>query len=1233
MNPGKVILILTFLGATFNSKKLIAQQYSHIGSTFVAEPDANYYANVSQASVRAFAGDFSGYFKQFGTSQVFSAGGRDAMIIFTNSSLSPTSLHSAGGPGDDAFLDIDASGSSYYTGGYFSLTANFNSQIRISNGLKDAFIAGYSQTSGASWVTAFGGTGNDQVKCIRFFNGIIYTGGTFTGSMIIGNDTLHSNGQKDIFIASFTSSGVPVWAKSLGSTSDDEIYNLRVNSSGIYFTGTFSNTVVFGNTSITSAGGTDSFISRYNLTGSPVWVKHVGGLQDDRGTDIAILSNGMLSFTGVFRQTITWGASILNSSGQTDIFVLQTDTATGTPSTAYRYGGTGRDSVSSISSDATNNLYLCGSYDSTCSFGTINLIPNGLISAFTVRLSSSTGNVSWAHRTIINTGECELYSIAISGTTLTVCGTYEGSPPLTVFPSSSTTLSTNGRCGFIISYSTSGSNISSLTSSQESFLQVLSVTSDHHGHLLISGGCYGSSYIDSVNFRGGLISSFLAKCDSSGTPLWIKTASASNNSPAPFVSMQHLKTDTAGNIYVSGLYKGQASFDNLTINSLYPNAIYGEIFLAKYNSNGTIQWVKRIGSCLDDIKIYAMQLDKSSNVLLAGSFHNDMNIPNLPILNNCFPSGGDNGFVGKIDSSGNIVFMRRIAGSSSVFSIVSDVATDDSNNIYICGRYAGGGNFDDFGNYPPPNFGQFSNVFFGKISPSGTTDIWTKIIPSHCALNEQLQISVYSENNILYLSGGFIDSVRFSSNQLLLSSPSPHNTNLFLSRYNSLNGSFVWGTGIFDQTVQNHLGNIVLGNDDYGNSYISYNYRGQVLASDSILFYNPAALRTRPSIFRFDPDGSFDKQYIIGAENNFLYQFDCNDNRIFIRGALELPGDTIANTFYPSTYSTGGSYSQYYLSLFDPCPSSLSFSTQLISGYTYSFSAVNQSESILHWDFGDGNFATGDSVSHNYYNPGSYTVCVSADSSCGLSVCQQITIIACPLAAFNPIIQRDTVSFINTSANATAYLWNFGDGNTSTAQSPVHVYDSSGIYTVCLITSNSCGNDTICSQVCITPEAGFTYTSSSNFTYTFNADTSILSDWLWDFGDGQLDSSSNVTHTYLSNGIYTVCLTAFSNCGSDSVCVVLPLISISTPDIGSQSYATYPSPADNFLIIESTDSFEMKDAQVIITDVSGKSVMKMNMTDKIIRLNVQDLNNGLYFVIIVDNDNLLTYKNKFVINH
>lgn len=71
----------------------------------------------------------------------------------------------------------------------------------------------------------------------------------------------------------------------------------------------------------------------------------------------------------------------------------------------------------------------------------------------------------------------------------------------------------------------------------------------------------------------------------------------------------------------------------------------------------------------------------------------------------------------------------------------------------------------------------------------------------------------------------------------------------------------------------------------------------------------------------------------------------------------------------------------------------------------------------------------------------------------------------CPVSDFNYVASSLTVGFMESSQNAINWHWDFGDGLTDTMRNPTHVYDSAGIYKVCLISSNSCGSDSICDSI------------------------------------------------------------------------------------------------------------------------------------------------------------------------
>lgn len=201
----------------------------------------------------------------------------------------------------------------------------------------------------------------------------------------------------------------------------------------------------------------------------------------------------------------------------------------------------------------------------------------------------------------------------------------------------------------------------------------------------------------------------------------------------------------------------------------------------------------------------------------------------------------------------------------------------------------------------------------------------------------------------------------------------------------------------------------------------------------------------------------------------------------------------------------------------------------------------NGNPTAWQWDFGDGNTSTQQNPTHSYTAPGTYTVCLISTTNCGDdTVCTSVTV-SCPApsSAFGSTVSQLQASFSDMSTGgATSWMWDFGDGNTSTQQNPTHSYTASGTYTVCLIASSLCGSDTICNNVTVTcqfPNALF-YWNANEFEITFNDLSTFGTSWMWDFGDGNTSTQQSPTHTYASTGIYTVCLITTNACGNDTNC-------------------------------------------------------------------------------------------------
>src|SRR5206468_3144743 len=131
-------------------------------------------------------------------------------------------------------------------------------------------------------------------------------------------------------------------------------------------------------------------------------------------------------------------------------------------------------------------------------------------------------------------------------------------------------------------------------------------------------------------------------------------------------------------------------------------------------------------------------------------------------------------------------------------------------------------------------------------------------------------------------------------------------------------------------------------------------------------------------------------------------------------------------------------------------------------------------------------------------------------------------------------------SFTNTSSGAASYVWNFGDGSTSTDANPTHTYAGIGTYTVKLVAMTSPGcTDSVSHDVKVNtkPTPAFSGTDAClGFANSFTNTSSGAASYMWNFGDGSTSTATNPTHTYGGTGTYTVKLIAMTSSGcTDSV--------------------------------------------------------------------------------------------------
>jgi gliding motility-associated-like protein len=213
-----------------------------------------------------------------------------------------------------------------------------------------------------------------------------------------------------------------------------------------------------------------------------------------------------------------------------------------------------------------------------------------------------------------------------------------------------------------------------------------------------------------------------------------------------------------------------------------------------------------------------------------------------------------------------------------------------------------------------------------------------------------------------------------------------------------------------------------------------------------------------------------------------------------------------------------------------------------------------------YWTFGDGGIDTTDSPTHLYGGTGPYNYSVSVTDNNGCTaVCTGTLTIVVPPYVYTgftfvqtPTCGSTSVQFTDTTlGNATWWEWDFGDGNTSTLQNPIHIYSTPGIYSVSLAAGNAIYSDTLVANniinVWIVPSATVSYINDTvcyPLPQQFIDISPGAASWVWNFGDGSPTSTLQNPPHYYSPGTYTVTVTATSIDGcsdtDNGVVYVLP---------------------------------------------------------------------------------------------
>ena len=657
------------------------------------------------------------------------AGSRDAVVSKYDSTGSLLWARQLGTSSDDIPQDVwaDAAGNAYVVG------VTQGSLGGTSAGSSDAFVAKYNPSGTLLWTRQLGTSSSEQALdvCVDLA-GNVYIAGSTQGSLAAPNA-----GSGDGFVAKYNASGTLLWTKQFGTSAGDSMAAVSVDSAGnIYVAGSTQ-----GNLGAPNAGGADAFVLKLSSSGTLLWSRQLGTANNDTGEiDIALDGTG-----SVYISAYTDGNIGGTPAGGFDAWIGKYDSS-GTLSWVTQFGTTAHDFGTSMSVDGAGNVYIAGRTK-----GNLGGANAGLDDGFVAKFDSSGASV-WSQQfgtssddDINGVWADGLGNVYVAGYSF---GNLEG-----------TNAGLND--GWVARLSERWDAQLGTNHRDESY----GVATDALGNSYVTGFTGGA--LNGAN--AGIYDAFVSKYDAVGMLLWTRQLGTVYTDIANAIAV-----DAAGNSYITGYTDGDLGG---------VNAGSRDVFIAKYDSSGTLLWTRQLGT-IDDEVANGAAVDGSGNVYITGYTYDSLFGTN---------AGGTDAFVVKYDASGTLQWSQQFGTSNYDFGTSASV--DSSGSIYIAGATAGSMSGANAGG---------NDAFVTKFNSGGTL-LWTRQLGTSSA-DSASGVSVDGLGNV-YIAGYTVGSLSGANAGL---------NDSFVAKYDA-SGTLLWtrqlgtsGTDVAHSVSADSSGNVYI---------------------------------------------------------------------------------------------------------------------------------------------------------------------------------------------------------------------------------------------------------------------------------------------------------------------------------------------------------------------------------------------------------------------------------------
>lgn len=289
------------------------------------------------------------------------------------------------------------------------------------------------------------------------------------------------------------------------------------------------------------------------------------------------------------------------------------------------------------------------------------------------------------------------------------------------------------------------------------------IVTDVSGNVFICGqmrgtnGVFGNITVPIL----GEVDTFVAKYDSNGNVLWVKTVVEHG-----YQGQRRLVCDSAGNVYMAGSHSGDftIAFDETVL-----GGGTSLTYVVKYSPEGDMLWLQSHGgSTTEDIFCYNIAIDANDNIYTAG-YLNYTSINFGDVVLNTGNSTQYHGFATKYNSNGVALWAK----SSGANDAVKDIQTGNDGSVYLLGNFWSPQIV--FGNTTLVNEGT-ANGYIVKMDADGNY-LWAEQIGG--SGHSESYLAVDNSNNSIYVSGNY-NNARFGSQTYTATTPGE----LFLAKYN-----------------------------------------------------------------------------------------------------------------------------------------------------------------------------------------------------------------------------------------------------------------------------------------------------------------------------------------------------------------------------------------------------------------------------------------------------------------